>query len=326
MTQQRIGNYLLPDGIDIFERGWLSANSILLYGKDDVSIVDTGYCAHQKMTVELVSHALRQHGVKTLNKIANTHLHSDHCGGNAALTEKFHCETWIPVADATAVQAWNETQLSYQALGQDCPRFDHQGVLIPGEEILLGAKPWKILGAPGHDHHSVMLYQPDYEILISADALWEQGFGAIFPELWGDGGFEEVAQTLELIEQLPVSLVIPGHGKPFTDVRNAIATARSRLDYLSSDSDRNARHSAKVLLKFRLLEWRSQELTAVYRWIAQTPALDQIRKQLNMDVAEFQAWLVQALVKSNAAKLEEGHLINLDESRHETVALNPYRQ
>jgi hypothetical protein len=31
-----------------------------------------------------------------------------------------------------------------------------------------------------------------------------------------------------------------------------------------------------------------------------------------MDVVDFQAWLVQALVKSDAAKLVQGHLMNLD--------------
>ena len=107
MPENRIGNYLLPPGIDIFERGWLSANNIFLFGNDDVSLVDTGYCAHQQMTVDLVFNALKQHGLKKLNKVVNTHLHSDHCGGNAALSERFDCEIWIPEAEAIAVQNWD---------------------------------------------------------------------------------------------------------------------------------------------------------------------------------------------------------------------------
>jgi glyoxylase-like metal-dependent hydrolase (beta-lactamase superfamily II) len=157
-----------------------------------------------------------------------------------------------------------------------------------------------------------MLYQEQHQILISADALWEQGFGVIFPELWGEGGFEEVAQTLELIERLPVALVIPGHGKPFTDVRKSIETAKSRLDYLSSDTDRNARHGAKVLLKYKLLEWRSQKLAVVNQWIAGTPVLENIRKQLKMSSETFQTWLVEALVKSKVAVIENGFLMNQD--------------
>ena len=312
MSDKRIGNFLLPPGIDIFERGWLSANNIFLYSDDDVSLVDSGYCTHQQMTVGLVSNALKAHGLSGLNKTVNTHLHSDHCGGNAALSEQFHCDIWIPEADALAVQSWDVDLLSFQQLGQDCPRFIHQHLLVPGQEIVLGPYLWQILAAPGHDNHSVMLYQEQHQILISADALWEEGFGVIFPELWGEGGFEEVAQTLELIEGLPVALVIPGHGKPFTDIKKSIDIARSRLDYLSSDSDRNARHGAKVLLKYKLLEWQKAEMTAVHQWMGTTPVLQDIRKQLNMSTEDFQEWLPHALVKSQAAVIEQGMLVNLD--------------
>jgi glyoxylase-like metal-dependent hydrolase (beta-lactamase superfamily II) len=312
MTVKRIDDYLLPPGIDIFERGWLSANNIFLHGEEDVSLVDTGYCAHQELTVSLVSNALQQHHLTSLNKVVNTHLHSDHCGGNAALSTAFDCEIWIPEAEAIAVQHWDEQLLSFQQLGQDCPRFTHQALLIPGEEIVLGRYHWQILAAPGHDNHSMMLYQEQHQILISADALWEEGFGVVFPELWGESGFEEVAKTLELIEGLSVALVIPGHGRPFTDIKKSIDIAKSRLDYLSSDADRNARHGAKVLLKYKLLEWRSQEISQVKQWISGTPALESIRGQMNLSAEDFQAWLVQALVKSKAAVIEKNRLINLD--------------
>ena len=245
-----------------------------------------------------------------LNKIVNTHLHSDHCGGNATLAKTFDCDILIPVAEDRAVADWNESVLSYQNLGQECPRFTHQGLLVPGQEILLGRYVWQILSAPGHDPHSIMLYQAEHGILISADALWEEGFGVIFPELWGEPGFEEVAQTLDLIESLPISLVIPGHGSPFSDLAGSLATARSRLDYLASDSDRNARHGAKVLLKYKLIEWRTQDIGLVNHWIANTPAMNSAAKQLNMDLEEFIKWLPQTLVKSGAAKLEENRLID----------------
>jgi len=301
----------LPPGIEVFERGWLSANNIFHFGETDVSLVDSGYCAHQNLTLDLVRNALKKHDLPGLNKVVNTHLHSDHCGGNAALAKAFDCQIDIPAAEALSVQEWNEDILSYQNLGQECPRFTHHGLLIPEQEILLGRYFWKILAAPGHDPHSVMLYQAEHRLLISADALWEEGFGVIFPELWGEPGFEEVAQTLDLVESLPINLVIPGHGKPFTDVAQSLATARSRLDYLASDPQRNARHGAKVLLKYKLIEWRAKEINLVNEWIANTPALQSAAKQLNMEKSEFEQWLVQALVKSGAAKLEGNSLVDL---------------
>ncbi len=312
MTQKRIGDFLLPPGVDIFERGWLSANNVLLYGDEDVSLVDSGYCIHQQQTVDLVHHALKRYGFSTLHKIANTHLHSDHCGGNAALSHAFHCKVLIPVADDFAVKSWDENLLSYQNLGQECPRFIHHGLLHPGEKVLLGRYQWEVLAAPGHDHHSVMFYQPEHQILISGDALWEDGFGVIFPELWGDSGFEELAKTIEIIEGLKLALVIPGHGKPFTDAKQAIANAKARLDYLSANPDRNARHGAKVLLKFKLLEQRKMPLVLASQWISQTPLLENVRKQLQMSADDFEKWLLQALVQANAATVENDDLVNLD--------------
>lgn len=305
-----MSSLLLPLGIEIYERGWLSANNIFHFGESDVSIVDTGYYAHSQMTLDLVNKALKKNDLSNLNKIVNTHLHSDHCGGNAALQKHFGCEVYVPAAEALAVQDWNADLLSYENLGQECPKFTHHGILIPGEEILLGRYPWQILAAPGHDPHSVILYQAEHGVLISADALWEEGFGVIFPELWGESGFEEVAQTLDLMEALPVSLVIPGHGKPFTNLAKSIEIARSRLDYLASSPDRNSRHGAKVLLKYKLLEWQKIEIQSANRWIAATPALQYAAKHLNMDMDEFVQWLPQALVKSGAAKLEGAYLIN----------------
>lgn len=303
--------HLLPPGIEVFERGWLSANNIFHFGDSDVSLVDSGYCAHQNLTLNLVRNTLKKHALPNLKKLVNTHLHSDHCGGNAALAKEFDCEIYIPAAEEIAVRNWDNTLLSYDNLGQECPQFSHHEVLIPGEQILLGRYFWKILAAPGHDPHSVMLYQADHRILISADALWEEGFGVIFPELWGEAGFEEVAQTLDLIETLPIELVIPGHGAPFVDVAKSLDTARSRLDYLASDPDRNARHGAKVLLKYRLLEWRSRDMQQVDKWISKTPALISAAKLLNMDMDEFIQWLPKALVKSGAAKLEGDVLVDL---------------
>jgi glyoxylase-like metal-dependent hydrolase (beta-lactamase superfamily II) len=212
----------LHPSIHVFERGWLSSNNVLLLGRHDAALIDSGYVTHRQQTLELVRHALRG---RHLDRLYNTHLHSDHCGGNAALQAHFGCDTFIPEAEADKVRRWDEDALSFKATGQQCERFTIDGVVTPGETLTLGDLEWQVLGAPGHHAHSVIYYCPSEKVLVSADALWQNGFGVIFPELEDDGGFAEAGATLDLIAGLDVRVVIPGHGAVFDDVAGALARA-----------------------------------------------------------------------------------------------------
>jgi glyoxylase-like metal-dependent hydrolase (beta-lactamase superfamily II) len=113
-----------------------------------------------------------------------------------------------------------------------------------------------------------VLWAAEPRILMSADALWNNGFGVIFPELEGESGFAEQRAMLRLIETLAPRLVIPGHGAPFTDVGAALGRAHARLDALAASLERNARHAAKVLLKFYLLEVRQVSMPALISHVA----------------------------------------------------------
>ena len=87
------GPVRLPPTMQVIERGWLSSNNIVFDEGDSCSVVDTGYVAHAAATVQLVEHAARG---RPLARIVNTHLHSDHVGGNAALAERFGATITIP--------------------------------------------------------------------------------------------------------------------------------------------------------------------------------------------------------------------------------------
>lgn len=242
------------EAMHVFERGWLSSNNVLLH--DDAgsaTLVDTGYWTHREQTLALVQSRLDG---RRLTRIVNTHLHSDHCGGNAQLKALTGARVLIPPGLADAVARWDEDALTFRATGQRCERFVADDTIVPGSALKMGGATWDVLAAPGHDPHSVMLWNDADGVLISADVLWEHGFGAIFPEIEGDSGFAEQAAMLDLIAQLRPRRVIPGHGAPFIDIDAPLARARDRLTALSSDPARNARHVARVLIKFYLLEVR----------------------------------------------------------------------
>lgn len=298
----------LPDNIHVFERGWLSSNNVLMLGRADATLVDSGYMIHAPQTLDLVRHAL---GDRKLDRIVNTHLHSDHCGGNAVLQERYGSATLIPVSEADHVRDWDEDKLSFKATGQRCARFSFDGTLSPGDGLTMADLEWQVLGAPGHDAHSLMLFCQQEGILISADALWQNGFGVIFPELDGESGFIEERATLELIASLDARIVIPGHGAVFTDVAAALKRARTRLDFLSGNPVRNAEYAVKVLLKFLLLERQRMPVDDVPALFASLPiVVAASQRYLGKSPQDVAAWTVKQLVRACSARIESGYLLN----------------
>lgn len=300
----------LPPGLQVLERGWLSSNNVVLVGPDDVALVDSGYWTHSAQTIELVDRAAGGRPVRTL---VNTHLHSDHCGGNSALQRRYpELRTFVPPGLAEAVRRWDPVALTYVPTGQECPPFRLDGVLEPGATILLGPFHWEVHAAPGHDPHSVILFEPKARTLISADALWENGFGVVFPELEGDHAFDEVAATLDLIEHLRPKVVVPGHGPVFTDLQGALGKARSRLQAYMSDPRRHAVHAAKVLLKFKLLELQHVGREAFVDWAEVTPYLRMVhaRQQFGGNLRDWIDELLLGLEASGALRVEGRALVN----------------
>lgn len=298
----------LPPGMTVLERGWLSANNIVFTAQtgdtEGAAVVDTGYVTHSAQTQALIESALDG---QPLTRILNTHLHSDHCGGNAALQQAYpQVQTFIAPGQAEAVRSWDEAALSYTPTGQDCPRFAITGVLQPASSVRLSGRDWQIHAAPGHDPHSVILFESESRTLISADALWENGFGVVFPEIEGIAAFDEVADTLDVIEGLQPQLVIPGHGSLFIDVPAALVIARKRLAGFVQAPERHASYAAKVLLKYKLLEWQSINLQALHAWIEATPYFDTLHQSYfaSQTAQQWRDGLIESLIASGAAQLQ----------------------
>ena len=311
-------------GLTVFERGWLSSNNVLLHGSDGEAavLVDSSHTLHGEQTVALLRQALAGQAVQTgqtdpadlkLATLLNTHLHSDHCGGNAAVQRAFGCRIVVPPGEHAAALAWDEDALSYRATGQICERFVPDACVAPGQTLAVGARRWQALAAPGHDPHSLILFDDAAGVLISADALWANGFGVVFPELDGEQAFEDVGRTLDLIESLHPRCVIPGHGPPFSDLAGALQRARQRLAGFIADPARHARHAVRVLVKYHLLEVQRQPWPDFQRWFAAAPLCAAVWQRLGRSegtLAAFAERSVHDLVGSGALSLREGWVLN----------------
>lgn len=288
------------DGFTVFERGWLSSNNVLLHGAPGEGgvLVDASHVCHAAQTTALVRHAL---GGERLALLLNTHLHSDHCGGNATLAREFGCEIAIPPGQWHAVLAWDTEALSYAPTGQRCERFVPQRALLPGEDLVVGGRRWQALAAPGHDPHSLILFEPQARVLISADALWQRGFGVIFPELEGTRGFDDQEQVLDLIESLAPRHVVPGHGAPFDDVGAALVHARSRLAAFRADPQRHAHHAMKALTKYHLLEEGRSSWPQLLAWFEGAALYRRVWQNLGRPQGSLQAYARRVIAELVAA-------------------------
>lgn len=254
--------------LTVIERDWLSSNQIVFVDPNGpgAAVVDTGYATHAAHTVSLLESTL---GRRPLTRILNTHLHSDHCGGNRALQRRWPgVRTAVPLAAFDKAQAWDESRLTYRLTGQTCEPFAVDEALVPGTAVELGGQAWQVHATGGHDPDAVVLFEPEQRVLISGDALWRNKVAVIFPELEGEPGFEPALSTLDLIESLQPAVVIPGHGAPFTEVADALAISRRRLRALQAEPSRHVRHALRVLMVFHLLEHRRRPAQALCDWMA----------------------------------------------------------
>ncbi|NJD26602.1 MAG: MBL fold metallo-hydrolase [Betaproteobacteria bacterium] len=298
----------LPGSLRVLERGWLSANNIVFLEGDGATVVDTGYVTHAAQTVALVRQVLDG---RRLERIVNTHSHSDHIGGNAALKAAFGCTITVPAGLHASIAEWDEDALLLSPLGQQGARFQHDALIDAGGEIEMGGLAWQALAVPGHDMEALAYYNPERRLLISGDALWENGFGVVFPELLGEAdGLAATRATLEMLARLPVDIVIPGHGRPFADVDGALDRAFRRVDSFAADIDRMAWHAIKVMVSFAMMERRriaAADFPAFVGGLAFGSDLN--RRYLGLPDDELAARVERELMLVGALRAEDGDIV-----------------
>jgi glyoxylase-like metal-dependent hydrolase (beta-lactamase superfamily II) len=298
----------LPASMQVLERGWLSANNILLFEGENAALIDSGYVTHAAQTVELVAHALDG---RCLKQLINTHSHSDHIGGNAALQAAFGCQIMVPAGLHATIADWDEDALLLSPLGQQSARFQHDHLIGANCQIELGGLNWQTLAVPGHDMEALGYYNPEKRILISGDALWENGFGVIFPELLGEAdGLNNTRATLEMLSRLPIDTVIPGHGSPFAAVDLAFERAFRRLDMFTADIEKLAWHAIKVIVSFAMMEKRRLPQADFPAFIRALPfAVDVNARYLDLTEDKLTSRIERELLLVNALKRVDGWLI-----------------
>ncbi len=296
---------ILPPSLRVIERGWLNSNQVVMLAPGDNVLVDSGYCTHREETLRLLA---SRSGLDRgpLERLVNTHCHSDHMGGNASVAGAYGCRITIPAGEAKHVDPWTPQSEWMREFDQKADPFRFDDTIAPGQGFEGGGFEWEAYAAPGHDMDALMFFEPMNRVLISGDALWENGMGYVWPQAGANPCIEAAREALATIESLAPAVVVPGHGEPFTDVAGAIGRVRSKLDAFERDPVKNARHVVKVMFVFALLDREAMPLEDVAAYVGRVPCYTKLAQRfLGLEPQALAEWLLPDLERAGAIAISD---------------------
>ena len=300
---------VFPPQLHVFVRDWLSSNNILLKSRDGHVLIDSGYGRHAPLTLALLA-TERGVGAAPLAFVVNTHCHSDHAGGNAAIVARYGCPVAVPAAEAPLVERWDGKALLHDYCDHRIERFAVDHVLPANTTHVWGDLEWQAIAAPGHDMGALVFYNAEHRILVSGDALWEHGFGFVMPPEIDPAALPATRATIAMLTALDVRVVIPGHGEPFTGIAAALERAQKRVEAFEADSLRVARHALKVNLMFSLLDKERMSLAEMPAYVERVGIYRDFNALFfRLPPGELAELLIGQLELAGAARRADGWLV-----------------
>lgn len=245
----------LPSHLTFLERGVLHSNSVVVHDRDRFLLIDTGYhtgvAALEQAIVERAGRAIDE-----LAMIANTHVHPDHTGGNAALHARTGCAIAMSETDQLIVDSGDPVTLMRDWADLTCPAFPVTRALRHGETLAFGDAAFTVIDGAGHAAGEISYYSAADKLLICGDLLWHAGFSNVVPVVEGVAGLIRHEQSLAALAALDLELAIPGHGPLIVGrdaVRARIAETIDTIRFYRRNRDRWASTNIKAFMIMHVL-------------------------------------------------------------------------
>jgi glyoxylase-like metal-dependent hydrolase (beta-lactamase superfamily II) len=260
-------NPQLPPHITFIQRGWVHSNSILITGGNGPVIIDTG---HHKDVPSTLAHISTHLNPADITLIVNTHCHWDHVGGNLALHELSGAPTAVSTATAHILNSHDRHQLWLDYFAADTPPVPAHICWEPGQTVQLGPYSFEIIAAPGHSPDSIVLYQPQTRLLISADALHLNDCGILNPIIHGENVLDAAIATVQTLQQRDIAIALPGHGPAITDVPASLHALAQKLARFQADPRQMALHLLRRVVMVSLMHHQPiSRATFIHHTLAQ---------------------------------------------------------
>ena len=190
--------------------------------------------------------------VEACRRILITHFHMDHCGLAGIIADRSGASIYLSEIEERTLrsharyeermgrlrefvlengldgQTMETVIRAFSAFRTATSPFRAAGSLADGERLTVGGRPVEVIGTPGHSRGHLSLYLPGERFLIAGDHILPHITPNLSPDL-AEPDFrplESFLASLARVEGLPVGLVCPAHGRPFSDLVGRIAAMR----------------------------------------------------------------------------------------------------
>ena len=243
-----------------------AANAAIQVGPDGVLVVDT---MTEALADNMVAEIRRIAGNKPIRMIVNTHVHSDHTGGNAIVAKagasiiggNFVAQVGQAAANAAQIFAHEnvQTRMSTPSAGDPpSPPFANwptDTFIEEQKDLYFNGEGIELLHQPNaHTDGDVMVYFRKSDVVVSGDVYINTTFPVI--SVQQGGSLEGVLKALNTIIRITIpqekqeggTYVIPGHGRlvdeaDVVEYRDMTTILRDRL------ADAIARHQTLEQVK-----------------------------------------------------------------------------
>jgi len=214
---------------DLFfiERGYLNGNHFVYRSKEPV-LIDTAYISGFDKTERLIN--TLGIDLSDICLIISTHCHCDHIGGNRIIQEESGCDIALHKIGKHFIDTQDDWSTWWRYYNQEADFFNCTQALDDGEIVAVGPHKFQVIYTPGHASDGIVLYNDEEKFLISSDTLWENDMAVITIRVEGSAAIFNMMESLEKIESLDVKIVYPGHGRPFTNIKEAISKSKKKIE------------------------------------------------------------------------------------------------